>query len=100
MTDQPDPTPAAPHSDPADGAEHADAAPTTGQEAAGHDPDGLLTLRGRSSGNGAEKAGTPEAADDAEREAAAPGPADVHVASDEYLETPRLGGVTASDTQV
>ncbi|GAB2969012.1 hypothetical protein [Frigoribacterium salinisoli] len=97
MTDQHDPTPAAPH---AEHAEHADGAPTTGQEAAGHDPDGLLTLRGRSSGNGAEKAGTPEAADDAEREAAAPGPADVHVASDEYLETPRLGGVTASDTQV
>jgi len=68
--------------------------------AAGHDPDGLLTLRGRTSGTGAEKAGTPEARDDAEREAAAPGPADVHVASDEYLETPRLGGVTASDTQV
>ena len=71
-----------------------------GEAAAGHDPDGLLTLRGRTSGTGAEKAGTPEARDDAEREAAAPGPADVHVASDEYLETPRLGGVTASDTQV
>ena len=94
MTDQHDPTPAAPD------AEHADGAHTTGQEAAGHDPDGLLTLPGRSSGNGAEKAGTPEALSDAEREAAAPGPTEVRAASEEYLDVPRLGGVTSSDTQV
>ncbi|QNE43026.1 hypothetical protein F1C15_03660 [Frigoribacterium sp. NBH87] len=68
--------------------------------AAGEDVDGTATLSTASSAAAPEKAGTQDALDNAAREAAAPDPADVHVASDEYPERPRLGGITASDTQI
>lgn len=64
------------------------------------DLDGLVTPAWAPSQSGAERAGTTQGLSDAEREAAAPGPTEVRVASDEYVDVPRLGGVTASDTQV
>jgi len=67
---------------------------------AGHDVDATLTVPGTHSESAAEKAGTPEQAIDEAREGEAPGPADVHVASDEYPAVPPLGGITASDRSI
>lgn len=67
---------------------------------AGHDVDVTYTVTGTHSESAAEKAGTPEQAIDEAREGAAPDPADVHVASDEYPEVPAFGGITASDRSI
>ncbi|MET4051234.1 hypothetical protein ABID81_000578 [Frigoribacterium sp. PvP054] len=78
----------------------ADAAETDAPDPAGHDVDATITVPGTHSESAAEKAGTPEQAIDEAREAEAPGPADVHVASDEYPDVPPLGGITASDRSI
>jgi len=87
---------------PADPAEAADqeAQFEAARLAAGEDVDGTATLSGTASAAAPEKAGTADALADEARQAAAPDPADVHVASDEYPARPRLGGITASDTQI
>lgn len=99
-TPAPDPTAtrdeAATHADAAAPDHEADAQPSP----AGHDVDALITVAGTHSESAAEKAGTPEQAIDEAREAEAPGPADVHVASDEYPAVPPLGGITASDRSI
>jgi len=64
------------------------------------DLDGTATLPGVRSVSGAEKAGTPEEAAEIRREEAAPGPADVDVASDEYPDVPEQGGLTGTDRTI
>ena len=64
------------------------------------DLDGLATLPGVRTAGGAEKAGTPEEAAEIRRQEAAPGPADSHVASDEYPDVPEQDGLTGSDRRV
>ena len=64
------------------------------------DLDGLATLPGVRTAGGAEKAGTPEEAAEIRRQEAAPGPADSHVASDEYPDVPEQDGLTGTDRRV
>lgn len=66
----------------------------------GDDLDGLVTPDWAASRSGAERAGTPEALEEARREEEAPGPTEVRVASDEYLDVPPLHGITTSDRQI
>ncbi|KQS15817.1 hypothetical protein [Frigoribacterium sp. Leaf186] len=92
----PAPDPTATHDEAATHDREADAQP----DPAGHDVDATVTVPGTHSESAAEKAGTPEQAIDEAREGEAPGPADVHVASDEYPVVPPLGGITASDRSI
>jgi hypothetical protein len=64
------------------------------------DLDGTATLPGVRSVSGAEKAGTAEEAAEIRRQEAAPGPADVDVASDEYPDVPEQGGLTGTDRTI
>ncbi|NIJ06208.1 hypothetical protein [Frigoribacterium faeni] len=64
------------------------------------DLDGTVTLPGVRSAGGAEKAGTADEAAEIRRQEAAPGPADVDVASDEYPEVPDQDGLTGTDRRV